>query len=80
MIARFFHLRSLKRNNGELMACDRLTNMAYSLYMRWSNFLLLTVMTLHELKSYKSVGDCRTGQWSWVRRSSRSLNIQAIYE
>ena len=38
--------------------------MAYSLYMRWSNFLLLTVMTLHELKGYKSVGDCLAGHWS----------------
>ena len=34
MIARFFHPLILKRNNDELMTCDRLTNMAYSLYLR----------------------------------------------
>ena len=64
MIARFLHPRFFKRNNDELMTCDRLMNMAYSLYVRWNNFLLLTVMTLHELKGYQSVGECRTGQWS----------------
>jgi len=31
--------------------------MAHSLYMRWNNFLLLIVMTLHELKGYQSVGE-----------------------